>query len=147
MFDIYFTNERVPESDVEAGYGKIRIGNYVETFISSFVRWNGADYEHQWVDACERLISGQEQSALITSYVPPDSSDLLMWWPLYREGEVVHVRNELLFYSQTTVPFSVDSPWASIQERRKTNDEGLEISEWDISLACVHDFLARRRLK
>ena len=145
MFDIYLTDEMVPESDGQAVYGKIQMEEYTETFTASLVCWTAADYERQWREACARLAAGKNESALITSYVRPPDSEFLVWWPLYREGEIVHVRNELVFYSQTQVPFSVVDPWRCIRKRRITTDEGLEISEWDTSLRSIRDFVERIR--
>jgi CdiI N-terminal domain len=104
-----------------------------------------ADYERQWQKACERIIAGEEKSALIVSHVSPPASEFLVWWPLYRDGEIVHVRNELLFYAMMNVPFSVQEPWNSIRDRRATNDEGLEISEWDTNLESLRQFVDEKR--
>src|SRR5260370_12510682 len=100
MFEVRLTDEVVPETDpgVIALYGKIQIGEHVETFITSLVSWNPSLYEHHWLSALRRLLEGARTSALITSYVEPGLADHLMWWPLYREGDAVYVQNHMLFY-------------------------------------------------
>lgn len=95
MFDIYLTDEVVPESDGLAVYGRIQIEEYTETFISSLVTWAPAQYELHWREACLRLV-GDRDAALICSYVEPPMSEFLVWWALYRDGEIVHVGNEVL---------------------------------------------------
>jgi len=143
MFDIYLTGEVVPESDGHAVYGKIKVGDYAETFVSSLVCWTAADYQRQWLEACERLVGGESVSALIVSYVNPALSEFLVWWPLYRDGDVVHVQNELLIYEQVPTPFVVEDPWSSVRERLIANDDGMEISEWDTQIQSIRDFLRR----
>jgi hypothetical protein len=141
MFNIYLTDEFVPDSEGQAAYGKIHIEEYAETFITSFVHWTAADYERHWQEACERLIAGERESALIVSYVAPPTSELLVWWSLYRENDIVHARNEMMFYTQTKVPFSIEDPWSSVRERRILTDDGLEISEWDTNIRSIREFL------
>jgi hypothetical protein len=131
MFDIYLTTEVVPESADHAVYGRIQIDEYTETFIASLVCWSPAQYREHWHEACRRLIDGMHQSALISSYVESSMSEYFVWWPLYRDGQVVHLRNEIMLYSQLSKSFLIEDPWASIRERKIRNDDGLEISEWD----------------
>ena len=63
--------------------------------------------------------------------------------PLYREGEIVHVRNELVPYSQLTKSFTPNEPWALLKKRKIMTDEGLEISEWNTTLENIQQFLVR----
>jgi len=157
MFDIYLTEELVTEPvsegrpDVEALYGKIRIGEFQETFIASLFFWSRTQYEQHWRTALERIIAGATQSALITSYAEPPANvtgdDYLVWWPLYREGDLVYVHNQLLFFRQLSRPFSVEHPWESIGERETVDDEGAQISEWITSVQSIRDCLARKLTK
>jgi hypothetical protein len=141
MFDIYLTDETVPKSDGNAVYGKIQIEGYAETFVASLVGWTPAQYRQHWREACERVTCEGKESALISSYVEPSWSEFLMWWPLYPDGDVVYVRNELLIYAQQRVPFSIEEPWGSIRQRRTLNDEGLKISEWETTVPSIREFL------
>jgi hypothetical protein len=145
MFDIYLTGEVVPESDDHAVYGRIQIEDHTEMFVASLVCWRPAQYERHWQEACHRIIAGRQQSALISSYAESSMSEFLMWWPLYRDGQIVHVRNELVFYSQLSWPFSVEDPWSSIRDRRIVTEQGLEISEWDMRIQSVEEFLERKQ--
>ena len=143
MFDISLTDEHVLESGVQALYGKICVGEYSETFIASLVNWSVAQYQQHWEDALQRIVEERRDSALITSYVRPDLAEFLIWWPLYLEGELVYVRNELLLYSQLSKPFVVDHPWGSLRPRQILNPEGLPISEWAISVQSIRECLSR----
>jgi hypothetical protein len=144
MFDIYLTDEIVPESEGYAVYSNIRLGNSTETFVTSLVNWTREQYEQQWIKACRRMIGGSSQSALIASYVEPSMSEFLVWWPLYREGGIVHVQNCLLIYSELSNPFTIDDPWPFVQERQVLTGDGLEVSEWDIQIQDIREFLDRR---
>ena len=141
MFNIYLPSETAPESDEQAVYGKIEIEDFAETFVTSLVTWSREDYESQWYRACQRLVEGATESALVASYVDPSMSEFFMWWPLYREGEIVHVRNELVPYSQLTKPFTPNEPWALLKKREIMTDEGLEISEWNTTVEHIQQFL------
>jgi hypothetical protein len=144
MFDICLTDEVLPEPDSHAVYGTIQIEDYTETFAASLVRWTRAHYVRHWREACQRLIRGKE-SVLISSYEEPSWSEFLVWWPLYPDGDMVYVRNELLIYAQLTEQFSIENPWASIRERKLVSDEGLKISEWNTTIQSIRDFLERKQ--
>jgi hypothetical protein len=111
--------------------------------VTSLVTWSRKDYESQWYGACQRLVEGATESALVASYVDPSMSEFFMWWPLYRKGEIVHVRNELVPYSQLTKPFNPNEPWAFLKKRKIMTDEGLEISEWNTTVEHIQRFLVR----
>ena len=145
MFDIHLTADAVPDSDDYALYGKIQIEDYIETFVASLVCWSPAQYEQHWREACQRIVDGSHESVLISSYVDASMSEFLVWWPLYPEGQIVHVRNEILPYSALSKPFDVKDPWVSIRPRRIVTDEGLKISEWDTSIQSIEAFLARNK--
>jgi hypothetical protein len=140
VFKIYLTNETVPESDGWASYGKIEIDGFAETFVASLVSWSRDEYESQWHRACRRLLEGANESVLIASYVDPSITEFCMWWPLYREGEIVLVQNQLLLYSQLSLPFNASEPWASPGKRELVTDDGEEISEWDTTLDQIKQF-------
>jgi hypothetical protein len=147
MFDIHLADEVVHDTDagVTALYGKIHLGACAETFVSSLVCWGRVGYERQWDAAIQRLLAGAAVSALITSYVEPSMSNHLMWWPLYREGKVVYVQNQMLFFDQLNAQFSPDVSWESVRERKSTNVDGSKISEWKFGVQDLQDFLDRKR--
>jgi hypothetical protein len=146
MFDIYLTDDVVPESEGQPVYGKIQIEDYTETFVASLVSWTRAHYEQHWREACQRLIGDGKESALISSYQEPSWSEFLVWWPLYPDGDIVYVRNELLIYARQREPFSIEEPSCSVRQRTTVNDEGLKISEWETSARSIREFLNRRQV-
>lgn len=142
MFEIYLTSDIVPETEGKAVYGKIQIGAYKETLISSLAVWSRKDYRASWRKALQHILDGEGPAALITNYVKPvQPDDFLVWWPLYPAGDKVYVRNEMLFYRQLKKPFSPDRPWDFIRERLAKNPEGFPISEWTTTLKSIRDCL------
>src|SRR5689334_3650690 len=149
MFDIFLTEELVTEpasegtTNTESVYGSICIEDYRDTFITDLSVWNRTQYEQQWIAAVQRLLANATHSVLITSYVPPPiqptPEDFLVWWPLYREGDVVYVQNQLLFFRQLPNPFFPGRPWDSVGPRQIVNAEGFEISEWTTTIESVRE--------
>jgi CdiI N-terminal domain len=123
-----------------AASGELTIGDSTEAFHSSLYHWSTRQYENQWSDAIRVLLGGAPKAALIVEYLSSDVASHLEWWAMYREGEVVYLQNQLLFYRQLTKPFSLDAPFASLRERQTINQEGQSISEWSVSLSEVEQF-------
>lgn len=153
MFDIYLTDELVPEDEedgvkkdtgTKAAYGKIHIGDYSETFVAILHYWTPAQYAWQWETALRRIIEGRDRSALITSYVEAAPERFLFWWVLYRENDIVYIQNQMLFFDQLDKAFSVEHPWESVGARETITEEGREISEWTTSIEDVRECLERK---
>ncbi len=52
--------------------GKIRLGEFVETFFPSFLDWTEKDYEKQWHHAIKHSLDKRELSCLFLSYEKSD---------------------------------------------------------------------------
>jgi len=146
VFDIRLTSE-VPdelEDGVSAVYGIIQIGDFNETFIASLSEWTPERYALQWKEAAQRLVNGESRSAFVTSFVPPDKSFYFVWWPCYRIGKTVCVQNQMRFYDQLPSPFLVDALYDYIADRKTVSeDDGMAISEWELPLEWLRDFVNR----
>jgi hypothetical protein len=148
MFDIYLTDEHVrdpDDGDANAVYGKLKIAGYSETFIASLAYWTHEQYERHWMIALDRIVSAEGRSALITSFVEPRTEGFLLWWPLYRDGDLVYIQNHILFFDQLSKPFSAEHFWESVGQRQIiTPDEGIPISEWKTTVSDLRDCLRRK---
>ena len=147
-FSICFTGEPDQylgdDSSVPYAIGRIVAGSLNEGFASTLYEWRKHDYEAQWLRSLERLIAGETKVALITHYVNPVESSNLEWWALYRgEDGVVYVQNHLRFYDQFGSDFSVNDTNRFLQERITVNEEGNRISEWEVPLAEIKQFVQR----
>lgn len=146
MFNLQFTGRRVtPGFGAAAVYGQIQIGEFRETFISSVVSWTTEDYERQWRTGVRQIVEGAHLSALITSYVDPPSEAGLIWWPLYRLGQTVFVRNQFLPADDVVAAFSPMEPWTCVRPRMKVNADGDEISEWETDVDSLSRWLREKQ--
>jgi CdiI N-terminal domain len=68
------------------------------------------------------------------------SIDDFTTWPLYREGDRVHVQNTLVFLDQLPEPFDPAQPWRSTAPREVISDDGKPISEWTTSVGALGGF-------
>src|ERR1700676_4957520 len=119
-FSIAFLDEPLvyPYDDVKtpAASGLLTIGNSKEGFYSSLYQWSKQDYEGQWRQAINVLLNESSKAALIVEYIGPDASHL-EWWPMYKVGDKVYLQNQLLFYNQLPVPFSLENPFVYLRDR------------------------------
>ena len=129
-----------PEEDEKAG--RITLGDFRERFIASLIYWSTADYERQWREAVQRIVDGCEKSALITNMYDPAAAKFIVWWPMWRKGELVHVHNALLFMEQLDEPFRADDPYRHVGEHGPISDDGEAISDWVVTLDALARFLA-----
>jgi hypothetical protein len=120
--------------------GVLILGETKEYFGSSLYQWGKADYESQWRHAIKTLLNGEGRAALITEYVSPEASTHLEWWPMYLVGNTAFIQNQLLFYDRLVKPFSMQSAFSYVGERRTTNQEGKKISEWTVSMTELEEF-------
>jgi hypothetical protein len=143
MFDIRLSTETPDEVEVGAAvYGQIQIGSFNETFIASLSDWPPDRYRRQWLEAAERLVTGESKSAFVSSFVSPRDGMYFVWWPCYRVGEIVYVQNQLRFYEQLPSPFHENALYNYVADRRTVSeDEGSPISEWELPLLSIRDFL------
>jgi hypothetical protein len=148
-FDIRFISRTAGQRPIRSGEstGQITLGDFKERFHSDLSYWSPKDYEVQWREAIERVTDGESCSALITSLADPVSSDALIWWPVYRVGSEVYVRNGILFFDQLPRKFDVTDPYASVPERCYSSGEEYEPSEWPIRLDELKEFLYRTAKK
>ncbi len=144
MFDIFLTKEVVLEADpgVVALYGKICIGDNLETLIASLYSWNEAMYQQHWESALGRLVEGETKSALITSYADPTVAKYIFWWPpVSRRRYGICSKPYAALRSAAPSFFYLRS--LEINARTSNRDpDGRQISEWktdirNISLALV----------
>jgi hypothetical protein len=86
------------------------------------------------------LDNGAQKAALITTFSSPSIASHLEWRALYRDGERVHVQNQLLFYEGIENEFDPCEPVQSLKERKITDEDGNSISEWNISISELRAF-------
>lgn len=78
-------------------WGKIYIGdNFWESITPALNDWSIEDYERQWKEGLER-IKTHDTSCLVSSIQNPHTSNpFLDWWVLYKVGNKIFIRNQLI---------------------------------------------------
>ena len=144
MFDVHFAEgPTVNDEGWWHAVGTIVLGEYRDGFEISLEWWGRAAYEQQWLGAAKRLLSGAECVMFLVSYNGPDATFHLAW-PVWRNGDSVHVQNCLVLTEQLPTPFNPDEAHRIVGMRETVSEEGEPISEWVISLADVRAFVDRR---
>ncbi|MGD0292692.1 MAG: hypothetical protein ABSB30_02450 [Terracidiphilus sp.] len=142
-FSISFLDEPLIYEEDDPAYvaaaGKLVIGDWEEIFVSSLYLWSKEDYMAQWMHAIRSMLNGSEKAALIVEYLGPDAGRL-WWWPMYRVGGSVYLREQILFFDQLKEPFSLEKAFSFIQDHRAINEDGYKISEWSVTVSEVKEF-------
>jgi hypothetical protein len=124
---------KCPKAQHDILIGEIRLNDFVERLEVPVVFWSADQYEQQWEDGVNRLLSGALKSCLITAMYDPKAANFIVWWPMYRAGDVVILQNQILFLDRLALPFDPLDPYRSIGDRITASEEGEAISEWILS--------------
>lgn len=140
MFDITFVSD-APEQQPDGWvglWGRIQLGTGAEDFLAPLGPWQRGDYERHWIEAARRLLGPAARAAFFTVA-------FRFWWVMWREREEVIVHEELLIPERLGgLTDWQAAPYHLIGERRATSDDSIPISEWQLDLADIEGFLARR---
>jgi hypothetical protein len=132
--------------DSAGAFGRIVIGDFTETFVVPLGFWGESDYRAScqlpaasWRRAFEVLDVGDPRAVacLMTSMTDPVSSNFLVCWPMYREGEDVCVQNAIVLLDEIEGRFDPQVPWGSVGPRRGVDDDGNRVSEWATSMGSL----------
>lgn len=137
-FSIKFLDKRI-NNDFQIG--EIKINSYSERFQSSLSYWNKENYVEQWKDAVQRIFDGNNRSCLVTSMFEPNISSYIHLWLLYTERDIVHIQNQILFLKELNEPFNESCIYGYISDREIIDEDGHKISEWDIHINDLKEFL------
>lgn len=141
-FSISFVEDNsLPERQDDLKLGKLILGDYEEHFESSLSYWSMEDYRNHWEHALHRIVYESNKSCLITAINNPSSSNYLYWWPLYKNGSSVFIQNQILFLKQIKPNFDPNNPYLNVPDRKTINEEGQEISEWELSIGEILEYL------
>ena len=141
MFDIAFiADEPVLEEEAWLSLcGRITLGDYSECFWAPLDPWRRADYERQWLDAAHRLLHEADRTGFFTQAY-------WMWWTMWREGSRVFVHEEFIPPERYGGPYDGSVPYHIIGPRGTHSDDGEMVSEWEISVDDIREFLGRRKV-
>jgi len=144
-FQISFVDREINGRAVDAESvqpGRLVIGDYEEGFESSISFWSVQDYERSWRVSLERILRLASTSCLITSMYDPANANFLVWWPLYREGDLVYIQNQILFLVDIRDDFNPTNPYNHVPKRQVVNSDGDPISEWTASIRDIQSWVS-----
>jgi hypothetical protein len=122
--------------------GRIFIDEFHEPFEASLDHWGPNDYAHQWSAAAKRIADGRGPALFLTSYRGPGAAYHFAW-PAWREGDRIILQHRLLLTEQLTAPFDPTRPHEVVGVRNNLSEDGDPISQWEVSVAAVQEFVAR----
>jgi hypothetical protein len=140
MFSISFLQDSLQRQENSTQVGEIIIGEFRELFHSSLSYWNQQQYLNQWREGINRICMGEVNSSLITDMYDPKSSNIVQWWVLRCNNDIVGVRNELVFSGDLKQPFIEADIYKYIEERPAVNKKGKKISEWELNISDLHSY-------
>lgn len=143
--------DRPASGDAAGGFpeavGRIRVGDFVESFPMNLSYWGTEDYVRSWRRALRILEeSDTAVSCLVSSITEPETSNFVFCWPLYRQGDDVFVQNAVIFLegagvdADVEMPFRADAPWLSVRPRTVVDEDGNRVSEWRTEMAVIREF-------
>jgi hypothetical protein len=141
MFSIELVGPVVAAYGELANAGRITLGDWVEDFTCPLSHWSRADYQAQWIAGARRLVAGDASSCFVTAMRrSPDEGSILLW-PAYRDENSVHFQQKLVLPETVLGKFDPLNPYAQVGVRHRFCDDATPISEWDVPLREVADFL------
>lgn len=125
--------------------GQIKIGTaFKENFLMPLNLWSIKDYKIQWEQGLKRILV-KNKSCLIISAQDFDKNPFINWWILYKKQDKIFIQNSLLFEENfkrlVHGSFDLNSCYSFIPKRKITNEDGYKISEWNVDLTDIINFL------
>lgn len=118
---------------------EMRIGDFREILYIPLDWWSLTDYKKQWQEGLMRL-KDYDKSCLVAAIHNPSIRPYINWWLLYKVGNKVYVRNQLLIediYAEQigNKIFTMQNCYEFIPSRgSKYDEDGDEISEWVVNV-------------
>lgn len=132
-----FSIKLIPSKTPRTANAEIIIDRHKEITEVPLQYWRREQYRQQWQSALDRIVSGQPTACLITGMYDPKSANFIMWWPMWREGEIVYIQNQILFMDKIRANFNENEPHQYIPKRATVTDEGEKISEWAVKVSDI----------
>ncbi len=117
--------------------GSLELNNSIENFQSSLSYWQREDYIFQWKEALDRILRGENKSAIVTTMYNPEKANFLFWWVIYLIKDEVYIQNHVLFLNELKEKFNENNIYKFVPSREVQNDEGEVISEWRLELSDI----------
>jgi len=138
-------NNIIESYDMPCCIGEIQIGDFKETFEMPLEYWDIQTYRRQWDEGLARIRT-HDSTCLVAEIQDPTKMPRVSLWVLYKDipANVVYIQNRLLFGSMFTKilkhqPFTIDTCYNFIKDRKTVSVDGAKISEWHVPLDDLLD--------
>jgi hypothetical protein len=149
VFSISFSRDpadlRIAHDPIAERIGKITLNHFSESFVSTVIFWDERDYRRHWVDGIARLCGGANSSCLLTNVFRPETANFFTWWLIYRRGLRVLFHQAILFLNQVQGEFLFSRIYDYVPPYRALADDGSPISEWEVDIDQMQEFLSSGR--
>lgn len=144
MFKISFLSE---QSNSEAS-AEIVVNDFRERLSIPLGYWAKNDYEEQWIAAITSILEpNTTKAALVTEMYDPLTANFINIWPLYKDDDRIYIQNSILFLDKLKGDFQISQLSSYVLERETINEDGDDISEWNISIKDLEEFISESRVK
>ena len=143
MFDIELLGRPEGQGDGLFNWGRLTLGRFQDEFQAPLYEWAPGDYAAHWLESARRLLGGAPVAVFLTHMVRPDAA-YHVGWPAWREGDRVYVQERLFLREHLNGTFDPECPEVHVGRRQEVSDEGERISQWEVGVRDLADFIERR---
>jgi contact-dependent growth inhibition (CDI) system CdiI-like immunity protein len=144
MFDIELLGRVEGEGEHPFSWGQLTLGHFREEFQAPLCDWAPGDYAAHWLESARRLLQGAPVAVFLTHMARPDAA-YHVGWPSWREAERIYVQERLFLREQLNGTFDPEYPEVHAGSRQEMSEEGERISQWDVTLGELAEFVERRK--
>lgn len=124
--------------------GMITIGDWQEVFYSPSIFWKREDYLKSWKREIKKILDNKSNNAkLFTTMYNPKIMNFCRAWTLYVVKSKVYVHEQIFFVDDFKSPFTLKQLFDLNLKRETIDEDGNEISEWEITRDELNDFYIR----
>lgn len=123
--------------DEPCNWCQINIDDFCERFPIPTSVWDVEQYKQQWRDCIQRISEGNIKDFLITGMRDPSSSDFISLFALYRVRDSIFIQNQIILCEGNEAQILTMSILDLVEDRETHTEDGVEISEWEISIDDV----------
>lgn len=121
--------------------GRIRIGDFVESFDLDSSVWSCIEYQRSWAAELRRLLQGHRSVAVLWTWrYPRPFVGTQRGWICFREGVRVFIQERLFVPGEHDSNLDGDGRPIEIK-REEMNEEGNCISQWETTPDAIASFL------
>lgn len=128
------------ESD-DPAVGRIRIGDFVESFDLNCSLWSCADYQRSWSMELQRLVGGSRPVVVLWTWrCPVPSVGTQRGWICFLEGSHVFIQERLFVPDAHDADLDDDGNLIA-RPREEVSEDGSPISQWETTVGAIESFL------